>query len=395
MFVIASAVLLAGAIQKAPCANRGWIEQGIGVHPLCDSDIPHLLLWEQLGSGRFPYVDACAPAQRSCDEYPPITMYALRGIAAVALGPEDPYTRFYWTATAVLLMCTLFTVWCLERMHARTVLFAAAPVLFMVGTTSVDLLPVALTTAATLAFLWRRDLLAGALLGLGTLAKLYPGVLLIPFGVQRLREDGKDGPVPIAAATLVTAVVGNAPFAVAAMTSWLAFFRFNGSRSPDYDTFWYLATQLGIHLSVQMINLISILVVALLTTLVWRRVKVRAPETPAWIMGFPLLALLLLASKVWSPQYGIWLLPWFAMTRIPILPYLEYQLAEVAEYLVRFHFFGTLISGHGIPYAVLAAIVLIRGALLIRCLLLWMRDPAPVAYGLGSAVPETWAPSRS
>ena len=112
-------------------------------------------------------------------------------------------------------------------------------------------------------------------------------------------------------------------------------------------------------------------------------------------MGFPLLALLLLASKVWSPQYGLWLLPWFAMTRIPLLPYLEYQLAEVAEYLVRFHFFGTLISGHGIPYAVLAVIVLVRCALLIRCLLLWMRDPEPVAYGLGSAVPDTPALSRS
>jgi hypothetical protein len=73
----------------------------------------------------------------------------------------------------------------------------------------------------------------------------------------------------------------------------------------------------------------------------------------------------------------LWLLPWFAVTSVPWFLFVEYQLAEVAEYLVRYHYFGTVISGHGISYWVLGAIVLIRAALLLRCLMWWIHQPEP------------------
>ncbi len=88
--------------------------------------------------------------------------------------------------------------------------------------------------------------------------------------------------------------------------------------------------------------------------------------------------MVLLTGKVWSSQYSLWLLPWFAVTSVPWFLFLEYQLAEVAEYLVRYHYFGTVISGQGFASWVLGAIVLIRAALLLRCLLHWVRHPDPV-----------------
>jgi hypothetical protein len=94
--------------------------------------------------------------------------------------------------------------------------------------------------------------------------------------------------------------------------------------------------------------------------------------------AFPLLVFVMLTGKVWSSQYSLWLLPWFALTSVPWLAFFEYQLAEVAEYLTRYLYFSTVVSGRGLSYWGFGVIVLIRAALLIRCLLLWIRRPDPV-----------------
>ena len=113
--------------------TRSWVEDEKFVPFLCDTDIPHLLAWEQLASGRLPYVDWCAPAARPCDEYPPGTMYLMKGITSVIGSGGDPYLRFSWLGTLALLASALWTTWSLERMGARTILFAASPVLLTAG----------------------------------------------------------------------------------------------------------------------------------------------------------------------------------------------------------------------------------------------------------------------
>lgn len=95
------------------------------------------------------------------------------------------------------------------------------------------------------------------------------------------------------------------------------------------------------------------------------------------MLAFPFLVLLLVAGKVWSSQYSLWLLPWFALGRIRVLPFLQYQPSEVAEFLLRYRYFETVITGHALPYIFLGGIVAIREALLLRCLALWIRDPLP------------------
>jgi hypothetical protein len=126
------------------------------------------------------------------------------------------------------------------------------------------------------------------------------------------------------------------------------------------------------------VNIASVGLAAAGTWWSWHAAKRRSEGLPIWISAFPLLVMVLLTGKVWSSQYSLWLLPWFAVTGVPWFLFLEYQLAEVAEYLVRYHYFGTVISGRGISYWVLGAIVLIRAALLLRCLLYWVRHPDPV-----------------
>ena len=380
MLIVTTLTFGLGTAQKAQCLRRQWVENKSGVAFLCDTDIPHLYVWEQLAGGRLPYLDPCTtPARdRQCDEYPAGTMYLMRGVATVTGDGGDPYWRFSWAATLILYLCALWIAWSLERMGARTVLFAAAPVLVTAGTLNWDLVPVAFATAGTLAFLRGRDTRSGALLGLGAFVKLYPGLLAIPFALERLRAGAKDRGARLVAVMGGVWLVANLPFAILGFAGWVWFFRYNSRRPPDFDSLWEVLCHVHLCPPTPVVNIASVGLAAAGTWWSWRAAKRRSEGLPIWISAFPLLVMVLLTGKVWSSQYSLWLLPWFAVTSVPWFLFLEYQLAEVAEYLVRYHYFGTVISGHGISYWVLGAIVLIRAALLLRCLLHWVRHPDPV-----------------
>jgi hypothetical protein len=385
MLLLTTAVFSVGALQKTACANRPWVERNEGLSVPCYTDIPLLLRWEQLTGSRLPYVDRCEPADRPCDEYPVLSMYLMKGIASSVTGQDDPYRSFYLAAAVLLLICALAIAWVLEALGARTILFIAAPVLLLTGATNLDLVPVAFSVSATLLFLRRRDASSGILLGIGAAMKVYPGVLVVPFAASRLREGRRDRALVLAGCATGAYVLANLPFALFARDGWLTFFRFNAHRGGDYDTLWFLACRVGMCPPTGLINVASVVLAGLGTAWAWRLATHRRPDLPRWMMSFPLLAMILLTSKVWSSQYSLWLLPWFAFSRVPLLPFAEYQASEVFEYLVRYEFFIRLGSDHPLPYAVLAFAVAVRALLLLRCIVAWTRDPEP-APGVGAAI---------
>ena len=393
MLLLTTVMVGVGAAQKAPCANRAWVEHRQSLPILCDSDIPNLLLWEQLQTRGLPYFDACATTEQGCDEYPPVTMYFMRATASLATLGGDPYSRFYAAWVLFLVACALATTFLLERMGARTVVFAAAPILLVAGMANLDLFPVMLTTAALAAFLARRDGWAGMLLGLGTSTKLFPGAALIPLAADRWRRPREDRGQRLVGATLGSWIVINAPFALLAFQGWLMFFRFNAARGPDFTSPWAVVCRWGPCPSIRGINIISAVLVVAGTGAIWSRTMRRHPGTPPWVMTFPILALILLTGKVWASHYALWILPWMAITSIPTLAIIEYQLAEVAVYLVAYHYFGTIISGEGISYEIVAILVVIRACLLLRCLYSWMQEPAPIVDVSSAPEPSNALPS--
>jgi hypothetical protein len=76
---------------------------------------------------------------------------------------------------------------------------------------------------------------------------------------------------------------------------------------------------------------------------------------------------------VWSPQYALWLLPWFALVAPSFKPYLAFQAAEVLVFVARFSFFQQLEGDGGLPYAVLEVAVVARALALAWCLVAWVR----------------------
>jgi Glycosyltransferase family 87 len=391
LLILTAVVFTAGAVQKAPCADRSFAEQREGVAFQCYSDVGVLLRNEQLTGDRLPYLDACAPSAVNCDEYPPVTMYTMRAVAW-APGNGDPYTRFYWANAVVLLVCALIVTWCLVRMGAKAEMFAAAPTLAIYGTMNWDLIPVALTTGATLAFFRRRDALSGVLLGIGAAAKVYPAFVLVPFVGQRLFDGDRTGAWRLAIAAAAAWLVVDLPFMVAAFEPWSTFLRFNADRLADHGTLWHVVCNVGICASPRIMDVGTIVLTAGGTAAIWLGLRRRRPDFPRWTMAFPLLVLFFVASKVSSSQYILWILPWFALTARDFPPYAAEQGAEVLVYVTIFSFFAAEQGGEGLSYPWVAAALLLRFAALLWCLAVWYRRVARGTATTTTAVVSAEAP---
>ena len=384
MLVLTTVVFMVGAVQKSECANRSFVERSTGVQVQCYSDVATLLRNEQLQGGRLPYLDPCVPSLYNCDEYPPVTMYTMRAFAWIG-GSGDPYLRFYWANAALLLVCALVTAACLVRLGARTELFAAAPTLAIYGTMNWDLIPVAFATGALVAFFRRRDVLAGALLGVGAAAKVYPAFILVPLVGHRIVTADRQGAKRLVVAAAATWLVIDLPFIVAAPGAWATFLRFNAHRLADHGTLWHVFCQVGACFTPAFMDIATIVLTLGGTAAVWLYLQRKNPEFPRWTLGFPLLVFFFLASKVSSSQYILWILPWFALTARAFVPYIAEQTTEVFVYITIFSFFAATQGGEGVGYSVVAIALVARAAALAWCVVVWMRG---VAAGSEVSVPE-------
>jgi hypothetical protein len=376
------ATLAAGYLLKLPCLVGPW--DGRQYTQLCYSDVAALYASDDRDRGldedRFPYLEAS-------NEYPLLTGLAM----GAAAGPADSFPSFFnWTAI-LLAAAALVTSWALHRMVGRTALFfALAPSLAIYGFMNWDLLAVALATAGTLAFLRGRDVHSGVFLGVGAAAKLYPAFLLMPFAAQRLLEGGRRHAGRLVAVAAGTWLALNLPFALAAPERWSEFFRFNGARGADWDSVWYLLERnLGFTWPRPLLNVVAGALFVAAVVAVVRLASSRSPGVPPWTFGFPLLVLFLLTSKVFSPQFGLWLLPWFPLVLPDLRYFAAFQAAEVAVFVTRFQFFARLAEvGPGLPFWAFEVALLVRTAVLVACILAWTRRAAEPETVAGAAALE-------
>lgn len=363
--------MVIGAASKGPCAGGAWDDLR-QYRLLCYSDIVPLLNTEQLHGSRLPFLDACQPGTVNCDEYPVVTMYVMR-LAAFVSGSE--YAPFFWVNALILTGFAVATAVMLYVANgSRALYFALAPTLLIYGTVNWDLVAVAFATAGLLAYFLRRDRGAGIWHGLGAATKLYPALLVVPLIAQRLRERRPDGAIVLGWSALATWLVVNLPFAVLAPAAWFTFFRFNTDRAADFDSLWFVACRhLGYCPAIPTINLLSGLAFLATTALVWAIKARRHPDFPRWSLGLPVLVLFLLSNKVYSPQYGLWLLPWFALALPTLGTFIVFSLSDVAVFVTRFSWFGRMQGTWGASQELFEAMLLLRAAVLIWCVVLWIR----------------------
>ena len=374
--------LAIGHAVKVPCVHGEWGDGRPWTH-LCYSDIVRLQEAEQLEGSRLPYFNVCSESGDPCDEYPPLTMWTMR-LAAWASGP-DRTQFFYWNAALLWLAAFWITFLLFRMVGTRALYFAAAPTLAIYATINWDLLAVLLATAATFAYLQRRDTWSGTLIGLGTATKFYPALMLAPFAAGRLRDRRPDRGARLIGSAVAAWLVVNVPFLLAAPDGWLTFFRLSRDRPPDWDSLWFIGCQMltGIGCTdVRLVNYASAAIFGGLVILVWAWKTRRDPSFERWTLAFPVIALFLVTNKVYSPQYSLWLLPWFALALPSWRLFLAFEATDVAVFVTRFSWFGTMNGIEGglagtVTQGWFMAASLARALILLVCIVEWVRSTQP------------------
>jgi uncharacterized membrane protein len=417
MLIIALVFLALGYSTKAAClqtTGTGTADQRVGnwqnqraYYELCYSDTVPLYTAELLSLGKFPYksswieTDSQGKPRTQYDgniavrymEYPVLTgIYqylsmalaktytALTKLVSVPVIAE--VLMFFNIAAFGLALAWLTTVWASARLAGSrrvwdAALVAASPILIFQAFTNFDALATAFATGALLAWARRKPWLAGALIGLGVAAKLYPLLLLVPMvmlGLRtgRLREVGKT-----AIATVLTWLVVNLPVMVLFPRGWSEFFRLNTRRGDDMDSLYNVVKSftgwggfdqhLGFWQPPTVLNTVTAaLFVSCCVAITY--VVLTAEHRPRLVqVAFLVVAAFLLTNKVWSPQFSLWLVPLavLALPRRRIL--LAWMTIDALVWVPRMMFlYGE--QNRGLPEQPFTVTVLLRDiAVIVLC----------------------------
>lgn len=274
-----------------------------------------------LGGHRLPYVDTSF-------EYPPLIGIVSGAFSVLSAGPA-----VYVVLWSVLLACCAASCAALLTRTSgprRGLLFwAAAPQLVLLGTLNFDVLPATLLAAAAIASRSRRELSTAVALAAGTAAKLFP-LASVPLALLRARRR-----LQFAAATGAVLILCYLPTAVQphASTRGLTFYLV-GIRA-NIDSVWGILERF---LAAAGVPAPSVLIVALtLSGLVATYVLMvipRALRAGDPVVGFCLATVALLFwSRLYSPQYSLWLLPFFALLDLGTRRFLLLTVADVGVFL--------------------------------------------------------------
>jgi uncharacterized membrane protein len=280
------------------CQSTGWASPGQYIHA-CYSDLPALYSARGLDSNAWPY-----SSDDNSVEYPVITAMVMYATSFLANSPVS-YFNINIFFLVLLFIATVIVVRKIRPEFAY--LSAIAPAMIASLFINWDLWGIA---AMMLAIYWfdRKMYLHSALiLSLSISTKFLPIFLLIPIAFILWRDAKLKELVKYVAVVAGTWIVMNAPFAFTTPTGWWRFFKLNLERGADWGSVWLALRQLGISLT--NLNYLSILLLLIaLTSVAIVLFELKYTPTLASV-AFIVMAAVMVASKVYSPQFVLWLTP--------------------------------------------------------------------------------------
>lgn len=244
------------------------------------------------------------------------------GVAPAVLA-DDPDVRrervvFVGVNAIGLAVLALVTTAALSRVHRRrpwdAAGFALAPVLVLTGIAAWHLIAVCAVALALLAWSRRRPVLAGALVGLGVAAGVWPVLLLPAFALASLRSRRLRDVVAAVVAAGATWALVNAPALLTGREQWERSWAAASGRGPETGTAWTVLDA-TVGLSDSTVATLSWAFLGLWVAAVVV-VSVLAPAPPRVSQA----ALLLVAGFVllrpsFEPHQVLWLLPLAVLAR--------------------------------------------------------------------------------
>ena len=282
----------------SPCENTGWATPDQYIHA-CYSDLSALYVSRGLDTNTWPYA-----SDDNSVEYPVITAMVMYGTSFVAKSPAS----YFNVNIFFLVLLFLATVIIVRKIRPEfAYLSAIAPAMIASLFINWDLWGIATMMLAIYWFDRKQYLHSALILALSISTKFLPIFLLIPIAFILWRDTKLKELVKYVAVVAVTWLAINAPFALTTPTGWWRFFKLNLERGADWGSVWLALQQLGLNLT--NLNYLSILLLLIgLTSIAIFLFELKHTPTLASV-AFIVMAAVMVASKVYSPQFVLWLTP--------------------------------------------------------------------------------------
>jgi uncharacterized membrane protein len=164
------------------------------------------------------------------------------------------------------------------------------------------------------------------------------------------------------AIALGTFIAINIPFALTTPEGWWRFFDLNLHREADWGSIWYALSVFGINLTnINYLTILTLLMGVALVSLFLLQTKESLTLAESAIFIF---IVLMTVSKVYSPQYVLWLTPLALLAlkdKRDLSWFWFWQIAEVIYHFAIWQHLALLTGAHfGLPVKAYAAITMVR-----------------------------------
>lgn len=328
-----------------PCRNRDFSGTAT-LYYGCYSDIPVFWIRHGLQYHFWPLDDHTLPGTdliANPVEYPVLLSLLIWIFSFLTPITQKPWVSYFDLNVILISLIFIFSIFKLNQLKQKNahLLFLSLPVL-----STLFINWDVWATFATIMFLYyfeRNNSASATWLSIAIFLKFYPIVFVIPICIKLFRQNELTKLKNYLSKLLIGFGLINLPFALTNFSGWSYFYQFNFKRAIGPGSIWEVFNIFELKISNLNIlySLGTIFLLIIISYLYWKHFyKYRLSEYIfIYIFAFTLF------SKVYSPQYIIWLTPLAILclkNRLHKLLFVVWQFSELSYQIVLWPYLDSL-----------------------------------------------------
>jgi len=362
LIFLALLATLLGIFKFSSCEGNGWATPAQYIHA-CYSDIPALYGERDLDKDQWSY-----SSTTDAVEYPVLTGTVMWIFALATPAGENEIRNYYRINIAFLAALFILIAVIVYRIRPEFAYLATlAPAAIGSLYINWDLWAIISMMLSIYWFDRKKYKHSAVAIGVSISTKFLPVFLLLPIALILWRRNEVKELIRYIAIAVLTFAAINLPVLLTTPEGWLRFYELNFDRGQDWGSLWYALTSLGVNLG----NTNFFAILALFVSVLFVSLLIFSTKNVLTLadVSFIVLALVMIASKVYSPQYILWLVPLAVIamsTRKDLHAFWIWQIAEVIYHVAIWQHLATVTGAKfGLPLGGYALITLIR---ILACL---------------------------